>query len=623
MAERSSAPALAKNIKKIFLHGVLTRNGSLDIFWARGGAPSPHPRDSPAATRFLSIPIQRGSLMTSLSLFRPVPGIRIWAPPLAGALIEEIWDRDRYFSHARIEPGDVVVDIGANIGAFTILAASRGARVYAFEPNPEAFSILERNIRENGFSDRVDARELAIAGHAGELEISIPDSEKIYSLGSATTCAPGREQLAAVPEVRLRSFLVRAQTLSSVASEIPGTFPAIRFLKIDCEGAEWEILRSLEAGGTGVSTHIAMETHAGYAEKDLLALLGHLGYAITGYTKRGSRFSTGYAYATLRDQQPRPIPVEGVVAILEGPTVGTEGGEFRLDASGSFALPHPGPDPEIEFAWTLEDRPVGNGAILALSGLRPGAHDLRLRVRKGAQEDSESRRLFILEKGYAERGADGFALSQGVKTPFRLRGRVPFRIPVDLLPGTWDISGVTIAVERNLAPGSDTPVLELYCNGSSVELKRHYSEVNVDFPARDVEPRFSLNCQGEEEVRISWWPYHKEMRRDDSANEGGRDLPPAGQPELARFSGSRPFRIAGSSIPKEWTPKAFKIGIAAVPDKGKNKKLAGTLEHGGTSHAIEGWYREIELPGGYSPEGLEFTVTFPEESSLKLVWWAE
>src|SRR3989344_7771238 len=76
---------------------------------------------------------------------------------------QEVWLMDMYEKHYRIQPGDKVVDIGASIGAFSVLAAKRGARVYAYEPTPRSFELLSQNIK--GYN--VTANNLAVAGKAG------------------------------------------------------------------------------------------------------------------------------------------------------------------------------------------------------------------------------------------------------------------------------------------------------------------------------------------------------------------------------------------------------------------------------------------------------------------------
>ena len=62
--------------------------------------------------------------------------------------------------------GGVVLDIGANIGAYTLYAAlgNRTCRVYAFKPMPANFRVLADNVRVNRLSNRVEVHELNIAG---------------------------------------------------------------------------------------------------------------------------------------------------------------------------------------------------------------------------------------------------------------------------------------------------------------------------------------------------------------------------------------------------------------------------------------------------------------------------
>jgi precorrin-6B methylase 2 len=71
--------------------------------------------------------------------------------------------------HTLVQPGDRVVDVGAHVGYFTLLAArlcGPNGRVFAFEPHPDNFRLLERNIRENG-AENVTAVRKAVADRAG------------------------------------------------------------------------------------------------------------------------------------------------------------------------------------------------------------------------------------------------------------------------------------------------------------------------------------------------------------------------------------------------------------------------------------------------------------------------
>jgi FkbM family methyltransferase len=70
--------------------------------------------------------------------------------------------------------GDVFVDVGANIGSYTILASKVcGARTIAFEPDPGAGAQLRRNIALNGVGADVTVHEVALAAKSGEIPFSV------------------------------------------------------------------------------------------------------------------------------------------------------------------------------------------------------------------------------------------------------------------------------------------------------------------------------------------------------------------------------------------------------------------------------------------------------------------
>ena len=71
------------------------------------------------------------------------------------------------FIEESIRPGDVMVDVGANIGTFSLLAASLGATCYAFEASPDNCAVLRRNIALNEFSG-IHVYECALSDHRGE-----------------------------------------------------------------------------------------------------------------------------------------------------------------------------------------------------------------------------------------------------------------------------------------------------------------------------------------------------------------------------------------------------------------------------------------------------------------------
>ncbi|MCP5366764.1 MAG: FkbM family methyltransferase [Hyphomicrobiales bacterium] len=73
-------------------------------------------------------------------------------------------------------PGDVLYDIGANVGAYTVYAAKKtGARVVAFEPSPASFHVLVRNLALNGVAGQVTPLCLALADTTGPAAIGLGD----------------------------------------------------------------------------------------------------------------------------------------------------------------------------------------------------------------------------------------------------------------------------------------------------------------------------------------------------------------------------------------------------------------------------------------------------------------
>lgn len=71
-----------------------------------------------------------------------------------------------------LRPGDLFVDIGANIGSYSLLAAAAGSEVLAFEPIPTTFEALVRNIRFNDLENKIEARNMGLASEASTLEFT-------------------------------------------------------------------------------------------------------------------------------------------------------------------------------------------------------------------------------------------------------------------------------------------------------------------------------------------------------------------------------------------------------------------------------------------------------------------
>ncbi len=76
------------------------------------------------------------------------------------------------FASHLLRPNDLFLDVGANIGSYSILAASVGAKCIAFEPVPTTYGWLLENINLNKFENLIDARNIAIGDRKGHLRMT-------------------------------------------------------------------------------------------------------------------------------------------------------------------------------------------------------------------------------------------------------------------------------------------------------------------------------------------------------------------------------------------------------------------------------------------------------------------
>ena len=132
-----------------------------------------------------------------------------------------------------VEPGDVAIDAGANIGFFTTLLSrwvGAKGRVAAVEPDADNLRLLHRNLDENA-CDNVRVIACAVGEEAGDATFSRDRATGATGyVGEGTTAgevAVGRGRIEVVP--------VRVETLDSIAEDAGGR---VAFVKIDIEGHE-------------------------------------------------------------------------------------------------------------------------------------------------------------------------------------------------------------------------------------------------------------------------------------------------------------------------------------------------------------------------------------------------
>jgi len=142
-------------------------------------------------------------------------------------VVKETFADDVYGLGAlHVNPGELIVDVGAGVGDFTLAAARRFAQseVHAFEPNPRAFELLEGNLRRNGSAN------VRIA----KIAVGVEESYEMHGL-SAGPLATAADVVPPADD----TAVVVAKRLDDLLPEQP-----IALLKIDCEGLELDVLQS-------------------------------------------------------------------------------------------------------------------------------------------------------------------------------------------------------------------------------------------------------------------------------------------------------------------------------------------------------------------------------------------
>lgn len=212
-------------------------------------------------------------------------GIRISGPDNTVLQSMPIFGWQVYNPHKfTIEPEDIVVDIGANIGVFTLFAACKTRnKIYAYEPFPENFEILNRNIQANSITNVV-TEKAAVTDHIGSAKLLINESSDGHRLINRSI------------ERELQKYIqVPTVTLQSIMDD--NHLEHIDFLKIDCEGSEWAILTSTPKEYLKRIRKIAMEFHDNvplHKHDTIQQLLADIGFVVTLNWDGKSPF--GYLY---------------------------------------------------------------------------------------------------------------------------------------------------------------------------------------------------------------------------------------------------------------------------------------------------------------------------------------
>ena len=201
-------------------------------------------------------------------------------------LFKKIWEPDvTKFITSWIKPGMVALDIGADIGYYTLLFAKivgPKGKIYSFEPIPEAKWYLDKNIKNNNLNN-VKTFSFALFDKQGNVCLEDPFIKSKINLSKKTL----RDN-----DIMVEMKIFDSWRLNDITEKVD-------LVKIDVEGSEINTLRGMKATLQNEHPAILVEVHPhqlksfGFIANDLVKFLKTFAYKITPINKKTIDFSRG------------------------------------------------------------------------------------------------------------------------------------------------------------------------------------------------------------------------------------------------------------------------------------------------------------------------------------------
>jgi FkbM family methyltransferase len=203
---------------------------------------------------WLYLAVKFGLNRTEPLLFRARRGITMEVPRRLLQTFKEIFMDECYMrglAHG-MPPSPVIIDVGANAGYFTFYCASRfpEARIVAFEPMPANFRLLDANRRLNP-AKSIDCVRMAVMGSPGMVGMSYDPGDSYTTGATVLKGSLGGGDVVQVPGVSLPEVFERWR------------LGRCDLIKMDCEGAEYDILYNTPRSCLAKIGQIALEVHKG------------------------------------------------------------------------------------------------------------------------------------------------------------------------------------------------------------------------------------------------------------------------------------------------------------------------------------------------------------------------
>lgn len=182
---------------------------------------------------------------------------------------------------SQLKPGDVLYDVGANVGAYSLLAATiqKECKVFAFEPSATTFGVLAQNVALNGLGDRLNAYCVALSSENGLATFRHSDISAGAALHELEAHLPTGDKLQqAALMLSLDNFIATFKA------------PAPTLIKIDIDGAEMAFLQGAKKTLANPSLRsVLLEITLGdVSEEQVVQTVHGLGFKTASRDKRGN-----------------------------------------------------------------------------------------------------------------------------------------------------------------------------------------------------------------------------------------------------------------------------------------------------------------------------------------------
>src|SRR5919106_3255936 len=173
----------------------------------------------------------------SLKISVPKYNYKVLCPIKKEEIINMTIREDDIIEHFTPKEGDVVVDIGANIGRYTIISSKRvgtNGKVVAIEAHPGNFEMLNRNIKLNRLTNVIPLNYAAYSKET-KVKLYVPDEESGYTIYHTLMERTGKK-FVEVDAITLDYLLLQLNGIREGVVEV-------NWIKIDVEGVEFEVLK--------------------------------------------------------------------------------------------------------------------------------------------------------------------------------------------------------------------------------------------------------------------------------------------------------------------------------------------------------------------------------------------